>query len=305
MDLQPLDDPQIAGVDAGAAQSDMAPHPVTVGDASAHRDRRPAERTLILAKILLELCVGAGRSTGGAVPHERFGDQLIDSAEITIGPRSFLPASDDFHRFDRDRRFAAHDGSIAEPTVDSVLVAVDGHGTVAYAGGMATLVLTLVGDDRTGLVNAVAEAVAAHGGNWERSQVAELAGKFAGIVVVTVSDDRSDELIAALEPVKGMLDVTIQLAADEPPDHVTTSISLDLIGTDRPGIVSDITRVLTEHGVNIESLTTATRHAAMAGGVLFEAAAELEITPAVDLIALQQSLEQIANELMVDLTLEA
>ena len=169
---------------------------------------------------------------------------------------------------------------------------------------MTSLVLTLVGDDRTGLVNAVAEAVAAHGGNWERSQVAELAGKFAGIVVVTVSDDRSDELIAALEPVKGMLDITIQLAAAEPPDQVTTVISLDLIGSDRPGIVSDITRVLTEHGVNIESLTTATRHAAMAGGVLFEAAAELEITPAVDLVALQRSLEQLANELMVDLTLE-
>ena len=50
---------------------------------------------------------------------------------------------------------------------------------------MATLVLTLIGDDRAGLVNAVAEVVARHGGNWERSQMAELAGKFAGIVLVT------------------------------------------------------------------------------------------------------------------------
>ena len=45
---------------------------------------------------------------------------------------------------------------------------------------MATLVLTVIGDDRAGLVNALAEAVTAHGGNWERSQLAELAGKFAG-----------------------------------------------------------------------------------------------------------------------------
>ncbi len=148
------------------------------------------------------------------------------------------------------------------------------------------------------------EAVAAHGGNWERSQVAELAGKFAGIVVISVPDERSDELTAALEPLKGMLDVTVQLAVEDPPDQETTIISLDLVGTDRPGIVSDITRVLTEHGVNIESLTTTTREAPMAGGTLFEASAELEITPAVDLVALQASLEQLANELMVDLTLE-
>ena len=57
---------------------------------------------------------------------------------------------------------------------------------------MATLVLTLIGDDRAGLVNAVAEVVARHGGNWERSQMAELAGKFAGIVLVTVPDDSVD-----------------------------------------------------------------------------------------------------------------
>ena len=63
---------------------------------------------------------------------------------------------------------------------------------------MATLVLTLIGDDRAGLVNAVAEVVARHGGNWERSQMAELAGKFAGIVLVTVPDDSVDALVSAV-----------------------------------------------------------------------------------------------------------
>lgn len=170
---------------------------------------------------------------------------------------------------------------------------------------MATLVLTVIGDDRAGLVNAVAEVIADHGGNWERSQMAELAGKFAGIVVVTIPDDRSDELIAALAPLHGLLDVTAQVAVATVAEPPTTVISLDLVGTDRPGIVSDITRVLTAHGVNIDSFATMTRDAPMAGGMLFEAAAELVVTASVDLISLQRSLEQLANELMVDLTLEA
>ena len=69
-----------------------------------------------------------------------------------------------------------------------------------YDPAMATLVLTVIGDDRAGLVNALADVVTAHGGNWERSQLAELAGKFAGIVQVSVADERADELAAALEP---------------------------------------------------------------------------------------------------------
>ncbi len=48
---------------------------------------------------------------------------------------------------------------------------------------MADLVLTLIGPDRPGLVEAVAEPIAAHGGNWLESRMAHLAGQFAGIVL--------------------------------------------------------------------------------------------------------------------------
>ncbi len=74
---------------------------------------------------------------------------------------------------------------------------------------MAHLVLTVVGDDRAGLVQSLADAVASHGGNWETSELAELAGAFAGIVLVSVPDDRVDELTRALEGLDGMLRVTL------------------------------------------------------------------------------------------------
>ena len=65
---------------------------------------------------------------------------------------------------------------------------------------MATLVLTVIGDDRSGLVSALSGVIADHGGSWERSQMARLAGKFAGIVLVAVPDDRAEALIAELGP---------------------------------------------------------------------------------------------------------
>ncbi len=70
---------------------------------------------------------------------------------------------------------------------------------------MAHLVLTLVGEDRAGLVRAVADAVSARGGNWERSELAELAGAFAGIVLVSVPDEQRDALVTDLRGLDGLL----------------------------------------------------------------------------------------------------
>lgn len=169
---------------------------------------------------------------------------------------------------------------------------------------MTSLVLTMIGDDRAGLVRAVASAVAHHDGNWDRSQLAELAGKFAGIVLVTVPDERVDDFTAALEPLAGLLDVTVQRASDVVDEAPTVRWSLELLGADRPGIVSEITGILAEHDVSIDALTTATREAPMAGERLFEAVADLEVGAGTDVDALRTALESVANELMVDIDLD-
>ena len=168
---------------------------------------------------------------------------------------------------------------------------------------MTPLVLTIIGDDRSGLVKAIASAVTAHGGNWERSQMAELAGKFAGIVLVTIPDEQIDSFTSAMDPLQGLLDVTVQRAAADVDDKSNVRWTLELLGADRPGIVTEITTVLERHGVNIDSLSTLTREAPMAGEMLFEAVAELEVAPDTDLDALRDALEGLANELMVDIDL--
>ena len=67
---------------------------------------------------------------------------------------------------------------------------------------MADLVLTLIGRDRPGLVEAVAQRVTASGGNWLESRMAHLAGHFAGLLHVEVADDR----VRALETALGELE---------------------------------------------------------------------------------------------------
>ena len=173
---------------------------------------------------------------------------------------------------------------------------------------MATLVLTVIGDDRAGLVDALAGPIADHGGNWDRSHMARLAGKFAGIVVVTLPDGNVDSLGASLESVQaqGLLDVRIAIAgASDGPFDTASLLHLHLIGQDRPGIIREVASALAQRDVSIEELQTSTLSAPMSAEQLFEATASLRLPVDVDLDALKHALEDIANELMVDVDVTA
>lgn len=167
---------------------------------------------------------------------------------------------------------------------------------------MSTLILTIVGSDRPGLVAAVADVVDAHGGNWENSQLAELAGVFAGVVQVSVSDDRAHDLTTALQDLDG-LTVAVHAGSDDT-GAATQPVSLQILGNDRPGIVREISTVLSTHHLSIDDMTTTTRDAAMAGGRLFEASVTAEVPASTDLDALRADLEHLASEIQVDITLE-
>jgi glycine cleavage system regulatory protein len=170
---------------------------------------------------------------------------------------------------------------------------------------MTTLVLTVVGDDRSGLVAAVADVVDDHGGNWENSQLAELAGAFAGIIEVSISPERAEELRAALAVLDGLLKVTVHTGRDEAPPGSMQPLTLQVIGNDHPGIVREISTVLRDNGVSIDRLTTRTTEAAMYGGRLFEATVSARVPASVDLAELTGELERLATEIQVDVTLDS
>ena len=170
---------------------------------------------------------------------------------------------------------------------------------------MATLVVTVLGDDQAGLVDALSGVITDHGGNWDRSHMASLAGKFAGIVVVTVPDRNADALIAGLGPLEsqGLLDVTVATATRGGSAAPARIISLELVGQDHPGIVHDISHALAGHQVSIEELETSIESAPMTAERLFKARATLRVPSGVSLDALRDALEAVASELMVDIDL--
>jgi len=168
---------------------------------------------------------------------------------------------------------------------------------------MASLVLTILGDDRPGLVSAVSAPIRAHGASWKRSEMSRLAGKFAGIVVVSVPSDRVDALVAELTALESQGLQVIVERTDEPSPQLFQRLHLDLLGADHPGIVAEISAALADAHVSIEELSTDVRDAPMAGGTLFEARAVLFAPLGGDTDALRGVLEALADELMVEIRL--
>ncbi|MBU3740007.1 MAG: glycine cleavage system protein R [Rhodoferax sp.] len=168
----------------------------------------------------------------------------------------------------------------------------------------ASLIVTLIGADRPGLVSALAARAAAEGANWLESSMAQLAGRFAGVVRLEIPQSRVAALEASLRALElEGLRVTIEHGATEPAAAAQT-LKLSLLGHDRPGIVRDISAALARQGASISKLETRCENASFSGEQLFRA--DMEITAPRDLNgpSLRSALEALANELMVDLTME-
>lgn len=171
---------------------------------------------------------------------------------------------------------------------------------------MPDLVLTLLGPDRPGLVEAIAEPIARHGGNWLESRMAHLAGKFAGILRIEVPAGQEAALVAALRALEA---TGLKLTIDSGPSAARLSgarpFVLELVGLDRPGIVREISHALAEDGVNIEELTTDRTTAPMSGELLFRSRARVSVPAGADPGRLRERLERLAGDLMVQVTLAA
>lgn len=166
----------------------------------------------------------------------------------------------------------------------------------------ASLVVTVVGADRPGIVNQLSDVARRFGANWAGSRMASLAGQFAGMVHFEVSDRDADALASALEELTASgLHVVIvrgQARADTAPAR---HIRLSLVGNDRPGIVRELSSCLARRGVSIDELQTTIESAPMSADRLFRFEAELAVPASVGDDDLRRELEALANELMVDL----
>lgn len=169
---------------------------------------------------------------------------------------------------------------------------------------MPSLVLLVIGPDRPGLVELLSNTVAEHGGSWQESRMARMAGYFTGIVRVDVPEDEVEPTSDLLRRLGEQgLEVFVRRGEPEATEGVRHA-HLDLIGTDRPGIVQRISHGLAMHEVNVDQLESELTTAPMSGESLFRVRAELRLPRSLDAGVLRSALEEISSDLMVDIKLE-
>lgn len=167
------------------------------------------------------------------------------------------------------------------------------------------LILSVLSDDRPGVIKRIAEQVANQQGNWLESRLTQLAGKFAGVIRIRVAEERVDDLRGVMN---ALADQGIRVMVEELQTMAQLeqgrTATFSAVGPDRPGIVLEITQALTQYNINIADLNTNCSSMPYSGEPLFEAEGLLHVPTATDLEQLTGQLDAIADALGIDIILE-
>ncbi|WP_372767538.1 glycine cleavage system protein R [Pseudoalteromonas sp.] len=168
---------------------------------------------------------------------------------------------------------------------------------------MKQLVLTIIGPDRSGLVDELSSAVLANHGNWLASNLSHLCGHFAGILQLEVAEEHLSELESAIHAIPD-LEVKIEAGKEEVTDS-NQLLNFIITSNDRPGIVQELSSVLRHKGASIVHFTSKQQSAPNWGVPLFNAEARVELPSGLSKDDVIEALESITSDLIVDIETEA
>ena len=170
---------------------------------------------------------------------------------------------------------------------------------------MKDLLITLTGPDRTGVVGRMAGLLSECEGNWLDSRLMRLEGSFSGILRVSLPPHMVEAFslkVASLMEELGYQHM-VQFTSSSGAVAMGRRVHLSLSGQDHPGIIEGVFRTLGEAGVNVEELSSGLQAAPWSGTPVFEASASLKVPEDIRLETLQVTLEGLANDLLVELSL--
>jgi methionyl-tRNA formyltransferase len=176
--------------------------------------------------------------------------------------------------------------------------------TEEVSSANTSLVVSIVGTDRQGIVSSLADKAQRFGANWAASRMTRLAGEFAGMVHFEVPRENADNLANSLRGLQSSgLQVVVAKSDGANTPAALRVFELELVGEDRLGIVSNLTKMLAERGISIESIHTDIVRSGVSGKQTFKVEAHLLVPANLSVEALQKELGTLASEMMLDIAL--
>ena len=167
-----------------------------------------------------------------------------------------------------------------------------------------SLVVSIVGTDRPGIVNSLADRAQRFGANWAASRMTRLAGEFAGMVHFEVPRENAQALTNSLQGLASSgLQVVIAGSEGAALPASQRLVELELVGQDQVGIVSKLTKLLAERAISIESIHTDIVRSSTDGQKTFKVKAQLRVPASMSVEALQRDVGALASDMMLDIAL--
>ena len=167
------------------------------------------------------------------------------------------------------------------------------------------LILTAVGPDQVGLVEKISEFIARHSSNIEDSKMAVFCGEFALIILISGEGGNLHKIANhyhELEIETGLA-IAIKTPTSRKPAESFLPYTLTASCMDHPGIVYQISGILSSFGINIESMETKTYAAPVSGTPIFRLEAEISVPTKSNINALRERFAAIQKEENIDIEL--
>jgi glycine cleavage system transcriptional repressor len=165
------------------------------------------------------------------------------------------------------------------------------------------LIVSAVGPDQVGLVEKISQFIASRGCNIEDSKMAVFCGEFA--VILLISGDAADLANIARDYREIERETGFSISIKTPSTRKTAAASLPYQLTascmDHPGIVYQLSGVLSSMGVNIESMETKTYAAPVSGTPIFRLEASLSVPAHTNINTLRERFADIQREENIDI----
>ncbi|HEX2261881.1 MAG: ACT domain-containing protein [Candidatus Binatia bacterium] len=167
------------------------------------------------------------------------------------------------------------------------------------------LILTAVGPDQVGLVEKISAFIARHGSNIEDSKMAVFCGEFALIILISGEGGNLHKIAnhyRELEIETGLA-IAIKTPTSRKPAESFLPYTLTASCMDHPGIVYQLSGILSSLGINIESMETKTYAAPVSGTPIFRLEANISIPTRININSLRERFAAIQKEENIDIEL--
>lgn len=161
------------------------------------------------------------------------------------------------------------------------------------------IMVTVSGSNQTDLTKVLSDKTHALAGKWLNSKISHIDEYVAGLIKIEIDADNVEKLLTEFKSLNIHVEsVDLGMVTHEK----STPLDLCIDGKDRPGLVRHITQVLSDNSIKVENMECNRLGVPAIGGTLFTSHFKIVVDEQFNKTALVSSLQEIADDLIIDLS---